>query len=212
MDRIDCTEDRTSRPARTRTTGSAGFSLIELMAALGVLVVVTAMVIPLTQRTIGSLSLQGDARGVASYVALAKMRAAADFTHARVFVDLNDNTYHLETWQKTGTPGWVTQGGIQTLSRGVTFSVAGLTTPPPNTQTTLAQAPPCLDDTGNVIGDTACVVFDSRGTPIDTTGAPIGIDALYVTDGTAVYGTTVSATGMSRFWWSPATAPAWANQ
>ena len=40
--------------------------------------------------------------------------------------------------------------------------------------------------------------------------APTGIDALYVTDGTAVYGVTVAATGMLRLWRTlPVATPTW---
>ena len=43
------------------------------------------------------------------------------------------------------------------------------------------------------IANTACIMFNSRGVPIDSTFAPTGDDALYVTDGMAVYGVTVAA-------------------
>ncbi|MDE3156005.1 MAG: hypothetical protein KGN76_12930 [Acidobacteriota bacterium] len=201
-----------TRPARALVGDQGGFSMVEMLAVVGVLVVVTAMVVPVTQRTVESVRSGGDARGIANYIALAKMRAASDFTHARVFVDLSDNTYYMQTWQKTGTPGWVTEGGTQTLSSGVTFGFGSLAAAPPNTQGTIAQAPMCEDDTGTAIGNTACVVFNSRGVPIDDTGTPTGVDAIYLTDGTAVYGTTVSATGLTRFWWSPASAATWSNQ
>jgi hypothetical protein len=139
------------------------------------------------------------------------MRAASDFTHARVHADLATKTYWLETWQKTGTPGWITQGGVQTLSSGVTFGFASLTSPP-GSLASLAQAPACLDDAGSPIANSACIVFNSRGMPIDDTGAPTAVDALYLADETAVYATTVSPTGMSRFWWTPAHTAAWTSQ
>ena len=46
-----------------------------------------AMVIPKTSALFGNLRLSGDARGLSNSIALAKMRAAADFTRARLFVD-----------------------------------------------------------------------------------------------------------------------------
>ena len=63
------------------------------------------------------------------------------------------------------------------------------------------------------------IVFNSRGVPIGPSGAPTGTeppiatDALYVTDGSAVYGATVSATGMIRLWQTrPTATPTWTLQ
>jgi hypothetical protein len=53
-------------------------------------------------------------------------------------------------------------------------------------------------------------MFNSRGVPVDNTFAPTASDAVYVTDGSAVYGITVSATGMIRSWRTPpAASPTW---
>jgi hypothetical protein len=57
------------------------------------------------------------------------------------------------------------------------------------------------------------MIFNSRGIPVDSTGSPIGIDAVYMTDGTAVYGVTVSATGFVRLWRTNSTStPSWSFQ
>jgi len=55
-------------------------------------------------------------------------------------------------------------------------------------------------------------VFNSRGIPIASDGSPTGDDALYVTDGTAVYGTTLTATPFVRLWYSPASRVNWVKQ
>jgi hypothetical protein len=48
---------------------------------------------------------------------------------------------------------------------------------------------------------------------VDTSGAPTAIGAYYLTDGVSVYAATISATGMIRFWRTPAGAsPNWALQ
>ena len=100
---------------------------------------------------------------------------------------------------------WVTEGGTNMLSSTVSFSPGPVASPPPNTQTTIGQAPACLTSPAPPavpapIANTACVIFNSRGIPIDTTGSPTGLDAIYVTDGTAVYGITIAATGFIRTW------------
>jgi len=186
--------------------------LVELLFGVGLIAVISAMTIPASMNTMSHLRISGDAHGMVNNVLTAKMRAASDFTRTRLFVDLADRSYHIETWRKSGTPGWITQGGIVGLSQGISFSFGSLASAPPNTQATIAQAPACLDDEGTAIGDTACVLFNTRGIPIDSTGGPTGVDALYATDGTAVYGATVSATGFVQLWRSRSATASWVRQ
>jgi Tfp pilus assembly protein FimT len=198
---------------RASASSDTGFSLVELLATMLVLVTLSGLVMVVAGNMAGHYRLSGDARGVSNAVAVAKLRAASLFTQTRLYVTLSTGSYHVETWQKTGTPGWVTEGGTTTLSPGVTFGSSAVTVPPPNTQATLAQAPPCLDNAGAAIGDSACIVYNSRGLPVDASGAPTAIDAFYLTDGVAVYAATVSATGMMRVWRTAAhTTPTWVLQ
>ena len=87
-----------------------------------------------------------------------------------------------------------------------------LSSPPPNTQANLLQAPACLDNGGAAIGNTACVLFNSRGIPIDGSGNITGNSALYLSDGTATYGITLSATPLIRLWWSKADEAKWVKR
>lgn len=190
----------------------AGFSLIELLIVLVMTVTMAAIVVPKTSVLFGNLRLSGDARGLSNHIALAKMRAAADFTRARLFVDVAARTYRVERYQKTGVVGWVTDTGPTRFSYRVNVGAGSLTTPPPNTQATMADAPACLDNGGAAIGGTSCVVFNSRGIPVDNLGAPTVADALYITDGTAVYGITVAATGLIRTWKSGPSTAQWIKQ
>lgn len=183
--------------------------MVETLAAAAVAITAAAAVVPVTLTTITSFRINGDAHAIANHLAVAKMRAAANFTWSRLYVDLSNNSFHIEVWRKTGTPGWIVEGGTERLARGDTFSFGSLTIPPPSTQVTLAQAPPCQDDTGNVIGNTACVLFNSRGIPIDTTGAATAGDALYISGGGGVYGTTLSATSRVQLWWTAASTAGW---
>lgn len=100
------------------------------------------------------------------------------------------------------------------LSQNISFGFAGLGTPPLNTQAVLAQAGSCeaVLGGGGTIGNTACIVFNSRGIPIANgpgvgsvgrgagNAVPTGNQALYITDNTVVYGTTVGTTGVSQVW------------
>jgi prepilin-type N-terminal cleavage/methylation domain-containing protein len=189
----------------------AGYSLIEILVVVGLIGVITAVAVPMTSNSLKGFRITGDVRTLTNTVSLAKMRAASTFDQARVYVDLSVPNYHVETWQKTGA-AWVTEGGSIGLSTGVSMGFSGLTTAPPNTQTTLAQAPQCRTAAGVAIGNTACVVFNSRGIPIDSTGSPTALDAVYLTDGMAVYGVTVSATGLVQLWNSKPSTATWAKQ
>lgn len=141
------------------------------------------------------------------------MRAASDFSQARVYIDLSTNSFHVETWRKTGTPAWVTEGGTTTLNANDAFSFGVVATAPPGSQTTIAHAPACRTAAGIAIGNTACVLFNSRGIPVDATGAPTASDALYLTNGEAVNAVTLSAAGLIKLWrTNPTATPSWVLQ
>lgn len=185
----------------------------ELLIVAALIGIVAAMAIPFGEAAIGGERLAGQARAVSYQVALAKMRAAASATRARVFFDFANGTYRLETWDRTNDQ-WTTNGGIERLPRGVAFGFGEVGTPPPNTQSNILQPAACregLNDATDEIADSGCVVFNSRGIPIDVSGAPTGENAVYVTDtnGSVVYATTVSATGLSHLWWTATSNVTW---
>ena len=179
------------------------------MVVLGIAGVIAAFALPQMAKAIGSMRLSGDARSVSNMIALAKTRAASNFSKARVYVNLGGKTFHLESWNAT-TSQWVVEGGSVMLGPNVSFSFGVVATPPANTQPAIAQAPLCTDNAGVNVGGTACVMFNSRGIPIDATISPTASDALYLTDGTAVYGVTVAASGLIGTWrTAPAATPSW---
>ena len=196
------------RPLRD-SSSSSGFSLVELMAYMAVMVTLAAFVMPLTRTAINSLNLTSDARNIASEVSLAKMRAAASFTKARVRVDLTANTFYVERWQKN-TNTWVLESVLRQLSPTVAFGFAGIAAPPPNTQAAIGQAPFCTNVAGATIAGTACIVFNSRGVPVDAAGAPVSVDAIYISDGATVFGVTVSTGGLIQLWRKNIANGAWA--
>src|SRR5579871_513444 len=122
-----------------------GFSLAEGLITLAVTVVVSVLALPsllALQRNYHSI---GDGRDLYSMISLAKMRASADFTHARVYIDLTTNNIHMEVWNSTSNL-WTTEGGTQTLATGNSFGYGSFSSAPPNTQGSLGQAPACRDN------------------------------------------------------------------
>ncbi len=206
---------------------SSGFSMLELLIVMLVSLIIAALSIPGFNQVRRTLRISGDARDLNGAINQAKMQAAADFTDARVFIDLGFNqvnTFHVDVWNKAGNGGagcWQVVGDfnnpcytpgvspVQYLSPGVTFGFAGVGAPPPNTQTNgIGQGPRCVPVNGRRVGQmatTACAHFNSRGIAIDAaTLKPTGNDAVYITDNTQVYAVTVSPTGLSQVW---ATSP-----
>jgi Tfp pilus assembly protein FimT len=214
----------------------AGFSTLELLVVVAMSVVITAIAVPSYLNTAAYLRAAGDLRSLNGVTAQAKMRAAADFTHARVYADLTGNAYQLQVWNKAANngngcwvedsdpkpdanktclafPGGAPSGTVIALSQGDTFGFGSLTQGPTAGQTTLAQAATCRDNANTAVGgSTACIVFNSRGIPIDSSNSPIPTGALYLTNGTVVNGVTVSATGSIQAWSSPATSASWSGQ
>ena len=194
---------------KTPRPNGNGFSLLEIIFVCGLIGIISAIAVPMFANLISEFRVSGDARSVSNAVAVAKMRAASDFSRVRLYVNLNDRSYHIESWNKA-TSQWTIEGGDTFLSASVTFSHGPVTASPPNTQGPILQAPLCTDDMGMTIANTACIMFNSRGVPIDSSFAPTGVDALYVTDGQAVFGVTVAATGMLRNWRTLAmVTPSW---
>ena len=192
-----------------------GFSLIELLLVVGIITVISAVAVPMMSNTVANLRLNGDARSLAGAVAVTKLRAASNFSQARLFVDLNGRSYHIETWQKA-TGNWVAEGGSTTLSSGVSFGFGGVATAPGGGAP--AQSAACVAAvTGTAIANTACVLFNSRGIPVAPLGIPPNVgaptaNAVYLKDATAVYGLTVSATGMSQLFRTNLSSTNWVLQ
>ncbi len=192
-----------------RNLGEYGFSLVEVLLVTIIVVVLAALGIPKLMTMVDELRTAGDARDLNGAIVMAKMRAASNFSRARVYADLSANTFRVE-WQQSGTATWTTDGcpnsctGNQPLATGVSFGYGSLSTPPTNTQAALGQAPVCAGTT-----NTACIIFNSRGIPITSAGVPTPNDAIYITDGRTVTGVTVSGTGMSRVWRTEASTANW---
>lgn len=202
------------RDGRHRLSSVRGYSLIEILVVVGLIGVVSAIAVPMMANMTGYLRLAGDARNASNAIALSKMRASTAFGRERVFVDLNGASFHLETFDHTSAICcWNVDGGTTYLSQNVTFGFGLAATPPPGTQIAAGQPPVCMNNTNTAIGNTACIIFNSRGIPVDATGTPGVVTVLYVTDGSAVYGIAVSATGMVRSWRTlPTATPSWTQQ
>lgn len=214
--------------SRHENGNARGFTILEVMIVIAISLIVTAVAIPAYQSLMRYLRIAGDARDLNSLIAQAKMRAAQDFTHARVRADLAANAFQLEVWDTTANC-WKADNGpagactvsasalSQSLSQGVSFGFGTVGAGAPNPQAVIGQAPPCGSGVaggaaGAVYANSACIEFNSRGRPVAPNGSPTAADALYVKDANSVYGVTVIISGLIQAWSTDVSTTAWRPQ
>jgi len=197
---------------RRPLSSERGYTLIEILVVVALIGVIAGIAVPVTSTSLNGYRFLGDGQALSQMVGLAKMRAAARSTRARLSVNVADGTFMMQTFDRSTSPGtWVTDIGEQYLSRGVTFSNGGFTAPPPYQDST-DFSDECADDAGSAIDGTSCITFNSRGLPVDADGLLEEEHAIYLTNGVGVYAITVMPTGQVRFYWSPAKGAHWTEQ
>jgi prepilin-type N-terminal cleavage/methylation domain-containing protein len=164
----------------------AGFSLIELVIVITIMLIVAAFALPNLTAMLRSYRAMNDARGIAAQLSLARMRAASESAPARLNFNLAANSYQLEVCTSLCNQAGATYlpdpgTAPQVLSQGVTFGAGGV-----------ANAPAGLP----AVAQSALIIFNSRGISVDAAGAPIGTAAIYITNNSgAVCAVTVSIGG-----------------
>src|SRR5687768_15388056 len=102
-----------SSPARRR--GEHGFSLVDILMVVALIGVVSGIAVPMTNGALAGQKFRNDTEAISHMVGLAKMRASAGSTRARVRANITDQTFLLERWDRT-TNAWVVEGAVTPLS------------------------------------------------------------------------------------------------
>jgi Tfp pilus assembly protein FimT len=165
-------------------SSSPGFSTLELTVVVLLALIIMVMGLPSLSRTQAAYRASGDGRGIAETLALAKMRAGANFTKERLTFDTVANTYQLERYNKAND-AFELDGGIKYLSTGVVFGFGGITLPAGG-QTTIAQTSP--------------MAFNSRGIPINGSNQPTGDSAIYYYNSSGYFAVTVGLSSRIQIW------------
>ncbi len=164
-----------SPPSCRRREG--GFTMIELATVVSILLIVSAIAIPYFTSAQQAYKMSGAARMVASMLAETKIRAASNFSLARLnCTDMNGITGARASCQIelcTASLTCTLEDSAQPLPANVTFSFGSISTVP------------TPDSTQSSPTETLQVYFNSRGIPVNVSGSshvPTGGYAIYLKD------------------------------
>lgn len=166
-----------------------GFTVSEVLITLLVIMVLSAIAIPSIQSVVQSYRTAESARGIASQLSLARMRAASAFKQTELNCSSTTNSCQVQVCSAASNPcaGFSpTAESTFFLPTGISFGYGNISTAA-GTQTAIA--------------NNLQMIFNSRGIPVDTTGAPTANYAMYVTDqGGNTFAVSVYATGRVTVW------------
>ncbi len=174
-----------------------GFSMLELLTTLLIIGIIAAISLPVAINAVKGYRLHADGTAIASYMNVARMKAASQYAPYRLKFDLAAGTYQIEELcgiNRVGDPACTAPGatsytlhagtigfdlaklGTQYATVGNMFSTcraAGIpaptTTPYNPSPGTITGDPPCAP-AGNVFS----FYFNTRGAPVDGTSTPPG--------------------------------------
>jgi prepilin-type N-terminal cleavage/methylation domain-containing protein len=164
--------ERTRSIAGTRSPeadASRGFSLVELIIAILIIIILAAVAIPKVVNVTQNLRLANDIRSISAQIYLARMRAASAGAKSRLNFSTTANTYQIEVLNGAT---WTIYGGTINLETGDTFGYGSITTPA-GQQSSIAQTTP--------------IYFNSRGMATDSSGNATANSAIYFTNGVGQY-------------------------
>src|SRR5713101_8229132 len=110
MSRLGSLTVNTKPMSDLRLNAERGFTILETVIVVGLVGVIGVIAVPMFGNSMANFRISGDARGLSNASAVAKMRAASNFSRVRLYVDVAAKTHHIESLDKTATPPhWTTE-------------------------------------------------------------------------------------------------------
>ncbi|MBN2321971.1 MAG: GspH/FimT family pseudopilin [Acidobacteria bacterium] len=172
---------------KVKKPGDPGFSLTELLIAVTVMAALSAVAVPMLSSSMRSMQLAADAQNISSTLSSARLSAKSLMTPYRISIDLNDNKWQLEKFNRV-SGNFELQNDVYQLSSGITNS--GIT---------------FLLNSGTHPGifpsqSSNTITFNSRGIPVDINNTPTTNNIIYISKSGTDYAISVSLTGKVQVW------------
>lgn len=168
---------------RSPSNSCRGFSLVELLVVVGIILIMTAIAIPSFYRITHTFAIRNNANALMGLMSTARMRAASDFARTEVICDSTNLSCSILVAQFAGGSANPLPTDFKadsqapmvlTLSNGVAFGT-------PTSTGVGGQATPFQGSSASN-GCSSCAIFNSRGLPIGTDGLLVSDYALYIQD------------------------------
>ena len=174
---------------------NSGFTMVELLVVILIMGIISAFALPGAINSVRGYRLHSDATSMASYMNVARMRAASQFAPYRLTINIVSGTYLYEKLCGN-TPS--------TVDSACTSAYAPFTTPQTEMgtqvimqQDSLASCQPTgitafpgtITANPNPCPDPLQFYFNTRGLPVDNTGSPLanGGQAVYIWNQNQLY-------------------------
>lgn len=172
---------------------AGGFTLLEVLLAVTVVGVMSALAVPFAQSQIEGYRMQTAVNMIRSQLNAAKMKSAAQGVDYQVAVTSSG----LELNEKNSSGGFTQVVNTETmpLPTGVSFGFGTLTTG-------AGDGSEQASGSGSMSPvQASAITFNSMGLPVTSAGVPQAQNAIYVTDGSRYGAVTVSLGGRILSWY-----------
>src|SRR6059036_576184 len=183
-----CKEEKSESVSRNRMKkDESGFSLTEVTVVIGLVLLFSALSIPMLSSSFTAWQGRSDAQNISTMLQSAKFRAISRANRYQVVFSVANNTWTVQREEPRGSNTYVDEGSTNSLSSGLYKAVQ-------------LKASSSGSPSGFPTASSTQIRFNSRGIPIDTTGALTPNLAVYLAGGDTTYAVTVSTIGKVKLW------------